>query len=87
MSERVRFVPPGVDFDPRLANELARLEADTALVDDEVQPIIDRRSPFNFYVRMLTPEGGILISAVRTDRSHSTPSGQAHQRHHRPRTL
>jgi len=61
MSERVHFVPPGVEFDARLANELARLEADTALVDDEVQPIIDRRSPFNGYVRMLTPEGGILI--------------------------
>jgi hypothetical protein len=26
MSERLRFVPPSVDFDPRLANELARWE-------------------------------------------------------------
>jgi len=61
MSEPLRFVPPGVDFDPQLANELARLEAGTSLVDGEAHPIIDRRSPFNFYVRMLTPEGGILI--------------------------
>jgi hypothetical protein len=61
MSEQLRFVPPGVDFDPRLANELARLEATPPTVDGEAYPVADRRSPFRGYVRMLTPEGGILI--------------------------
>jgi hypothetical protein len=57
----MRFVPPRVDFDPRLANELARWERTPPTVADEVYPIAGRRSPFKGYVRMLTPEGGILI--------------------------
>jgi len=61
MSEHLRFVPPGVEFDPRLANELARREAATPTPDDELLPIEDRRGPFSGYVRMLTPAGGILI--------------------------
>jgi hypothetical protein len=61
MIEHLRFVPPRVEFDPRLANELARLDAGVTSVGGEMYPIIDRRSPFNGYVRMLTPEGGILI--------------------------
>jgi hypothetical protein len=61
MSEQLSFVPPGVEFDPRLANELARREAATPTTDDELQPIEGRRSPLNGYVRMLTPEGGILV--------------------------
>jgi len=62
MSEDLRFIPPGVEFDPRLANELARLEAAPPTVDGEAYPVVtDRRSPFKGYVRMLTPEGGILI--------------------------
>jgi hypothetical protein len=59
MSEPLRFVPPGVDFDPRLASELARHPATVA--NDETYEVADRRDPFNFYVRMLTPQGGILI--------------------------
>lgn len=61
MSEQLRYVPPGVDFDPQLANELARLEAIPPAVNDRAYPAVDRRSPFKGYVRMLTPEGGILI--------------------------
>jgi hypothetical protein len=61
MSEHLRYVPPGVDFDPRLANELARLDATPLTVDGEAYPVVDRRSPFKGYARMLTPEGGILI--------------------------
>jgi hypothetical protein len=68
MSEQLRFVPPRVDFDPRLANELARWERTPATVADEVYPIAGRRSPFNGYVRMLTPEGGILILYQDQDR-------------------
>jgi hypothetical protein len=60
MSGDLRFIPPRVEFDPRLANEFARPVMIPA-VDDEAQPIMDRRSPFNGYVRMLTPQGGILI--------------------------
>jgi hypothetical protein len=61
MNERVRFVPPSVDFDPRLANELTRREATLPAADEAPRLIAGRRSPFNGYVRMLTPEGGILI--------------------------
>jgi hypothetical protein len=68
MSEQMRFVPPRVDFDPRLANELARWERTPATVADEVYPIGGRRSPFKGYVRMLTPEGGILILYQDQDR-------------------
>jgi hypothetical protein len=57
----MRFVPPSVDFDPRLANELARHEAMPPVVDDKVYEVGGRRDPFNFYVRILTPQGGILI--------------------------
>jgi hypothetical protein len=57
MSEQMRFVPPRVDFDPRLANELAR----TPVANDEAFRIERRCDPFNGYVRMLTPQGGILI--------------------------
>jgi hypothetical protein len=64
MSEQLRFAPPSMDFDPRLANELARLEETIPAAIDEPYPIASlagRRSPFKDYVRMLTPEGGILI--------------------------
>jgi hypothetical protein len=50
-----------VDFDPRLANELARHPATPPVANDEAYPIEGRRDPFNSYVRMLTPQGGILI--------------------------
>ena len=61
MNERLRFIPPGVDFDPRLANELARLELTYPTVADEAHSIAVRRNPFKGYVRSLTPEGGIQI--------------------------
>jgi hypothetical protein len=61
MKEHLHFVPPGLEFDPQLANELARLEVTSPTVNGEANPIIERRSPFNGYVRMLTPGGGILI--------------------------
>jgi hypothetical protein len=61
MSEPLRFVPPRVEFDPRLANELARTQAMPPVAEGEVYEVPGRRDPFNFYVRMLTPQGGILI--------------------------
>jgi hypothetical protein len=70
MSEELRFVPPRVEFDPRLANELARFELATPVVlDDETYSLAGRPDPFNGYVRMLTPEGGILILYQDQDRS------------------
>jgi hypothetical protein len=69
MSEQLRFVPPRVEFDPTLANELARTPASPpTVVADELYPIRGRRSPFKNYVRMLTPEGGILILYRDQDR-------------------
>jgi hypothetical protein len=68
MSEQLRFVPPRVEFDPTLANELARYPAPTPTVADELYPLPRRRSPFKDYVRMLTPEGGILILYKDQDR-------------------
>jgi hypothetical protein len=61
MSEDLRFVPPSLDFDPRLADELARWEATLPAADGEAHPVEDRPDPFNGYLRMLTPQGGILI--------------------------
>jgi hypothetical protein len=69
MSEQLRFVPPRVEFDPTLANELARYSAPTPTVADELYPLLRRRSPFKDYVRLLTPEGGILILYKDQDRS------------------
>jgi hypothetical protein len=69
MSDRLRFVPPRVEFDPTLANELARTPAPAPTVAAELYPIHGRRSPFKDYVRMLTPEGGILILYKDQDRS------------------
>jgi hypothetical protein len=69
MSEHLRFVPPSVEFDPRLANELARREVGLLVADDGMLPIADRHSPLNGYVRLLTPEGGILICYRDQDRS------------------
>ena len=62
------FVPPRVEFDPTLANELAGYSAPPATMVDELYPIHSRRSPFKDYVRMLTPEGGILILYKDQDR-------------------
>ena len=69
MSEDLRFISPGVEFDPRLANELARGLVTIPAIEAERQPFTERRSPLNGYVRMLTPEGGILILYRDQDRS------------------
>src|SRR5450631_3056959 len=68
MSEQLRFVPPRVEFDPTMANELARYPAPAPTVADELYPLPRRRSPFKDYVRMLTSEGGILILYRDQDR-------------------
>jgi hypothetical protein len=68
MSEEWPFLSPNVDFDPRLADELARGLVATPTLSDETQPLDERRSPLNGYVRMLTPEGGILILYRDQDR-------------------
>ena len=62
MSEELRFISPGIKFDPRLADELARDLTTIPAVGGEAGPVAERRSPFRSYSRMLTPEGGILIS-------------------------
>jgi hypothetical protein len=71
MSEQLRFVPPRVEFDPTLADELARYPAPATspAANVEAYAISERRSPFKNYVRMLTPEGGILI--LYKDQDHS----------------
>jgi hypothetical protein len=61
MNEWLRFVPSSVDFDPGLASELARREATNLSVDEASHQIVGRCSPFDGYLRALTPEGGILI--------------------------
>ena len=61
MNEHVRFTPPDVRFDPRVADELARWDPASLTVDSEAHPVVDPRSPFKGYVRMLTPQGGILV--------------------------
>jgi hypothetical protein len=68
MSEELRFVAPTIDFDPRLANELAREPVAVPATDNGSAPLADRRSPLNGYVRMLTPQGGILILYRDQDR-------------------
>jgi hypothetical protein len=71
MNEELRFVPPHVEFDPRLANELDRWELTlpAAMVGGDAYPAAGRRDPFSGYVRMLTPQGGILICYRDQDRS------------------
>ena len=59
MSE-LRFVPPAVEFDPRLTNELARREGAIPAAVGMPAPAVARRSPFEHYRRTLT-DGGILI--------------------------
>jgi hypothetical protein len=66
MSDDPRFIPPRVDFDPHLEDELARgLVAIRAAAEN---PIDERRSPFKDYTRLLTPEGGVLIFYMDQDR-------------------
>jgi hypothetical protein len=69
MNEQLRFAPPDIDFDPRLANELARREVMAPATNEPAHLINGRRSPFAGYSRMLTPEGGILV--LYTDQNRS----------------
>jgi hypothetical protein len=69
MSEELRFRPPVLDFDPVLANALARFPATTPAAEDEPLPIVDRRNPLNGYARTLTARGGVLIQYKDQDRS------------------
>jgi hypothetical protein len=61
MNDRLRFVPPNVEFDPRLTNEIVQCELRLPASSELAPPVIERRGPFNGYVRMLTPEAGVLI--------------------------
>lgn len=69
MSEELRFILPTIDFDPRLANQFADQLVAVPAIDEGSAPFADRRSPLNGYVRMLTPEGGILILYRDQDRN------------------
>jgi hypothetical protein len=68
MSKGLHFRSPGAEFDPRLANELAKGLAPVPALRDEMHPSSPRRSPRDGYVRMLTEEGGILIAYKDQDR-------------------
>ena len=61
MSDEFRFAPPRVDFDPGLMNQLAPGEFGIPAAGEMPFGDAARRSPFNGYTRILTPEGGILI--------------------------
>jgi hypothetical protein len=62
MSERSRLMLPGADFDPRPSDELANAVAALAVgAGGPIRPD-GRRSPLDGYARVLTPEGGILIT-------------------------
>jgi hypothetical protein len=63
-----RLVPPSVEVDPTLANELARYPAPAATAANALYPIHRHHSPFKDYVRMLTPDGGVLILYKGQDR-------------------
>ena len=65
MSDDLRFLPPRVDFDPHLEDELAH---GLVAIPDDPHPIHGRRSPFRGYSRVLTPEGGVLIFYMDQDR-------------------
>jgi hypothetical protein len=69
MSENLSFTPPGIDFDPQLASDLSSGLVPIATDNGEAYPLAEpRRSPFHGYIRMLTPEGGILIFYRDQDR-------------------
>jgi hypothetical protein len=69
MSDDLRFIPPRVDFDPHLEDELARGLVAIPATPDDPHPVHERRSPFKDYTRVLTPEGGVLIFYMDQDRS------------------
>lgn len=68
MEERLYFAPPSVEFDPRLANELARLGTALPVAEEGASVSEERRSPLVGYSRSLTAEGGVLICYRDQDR-------------------
>jgi hypothetical protein len=65
MSDDDSFTPVGIDFHPRVAHDVVA----PIVEDGEGYPVADRRvSPFSGYVRMLSPEGGVLIFYKDQDR-------------------
>jgi hypothetical protein len=69
MNEKPGFISPHIDFDPRLAHRLAGELVVVPATGDGPSPLAVRRSPLNGYIRMLTPEGGILILYRDQDRN------------------
>jgi len=65
----IRYVALHLTFEPRLENELARWEQATQDLNVETSVVRNRRRPFDGYTRVLTSDGGILISY--TDRDDS----------------
>lgn len=63
MSNEFVYVPPRMEFDPQLADEVARLgRLDPPPIEGEDPTALARRSPFDGYSRSLTSDGGILIT-------------------------
>jgi hypothetical protein len=63
----LHFEPPRLTFDPQLENEVARWEGQAALAGSTDPPAVDRRSPFEGYLCVLTEEGGVLIAYTDLD--------------------
>jgi hypothetical protein len=62
MALEIKYQPPHVEFDHSLADQLARLpEVPRRPSSPPAYDSPVRRSPFLDYVRILTPQGGILI--------------------------
>jgi len=61
MPRELRYQPPEIKFDDRLAAQLARQVAEQPVTPIEAAAYATGRSPFVDYARILTPEGGILI--------------------------
>ncbi|MGY8666193.1 hypothetical protein Q3C01_28110 [Bradyrhizobium sp. UFLA05-109] len=63
------YVPPRMEFDPQLADEVARLGRLSPPVEADDPTPLTRRSPFDGYSRSLTSDGGILITYKDLNRS------------------
>jgi len=61
MSETILYRPPAIDFDPRVANDLARfVKARSHAAEFYAPPPLD--GPFSGYTRSLTERGGFRIT-------------------------
>lgn len=62
MTRQLRYQPPEIKFDDRVAQQLARPVEQPLITPIEPAPYdTGGKSPFVDYARILTPEGGILI--------------------------